>query len=578
MPALNWTGLCVRLDTADPGSETGHRSAGEYLAESITGDVNRTLWILLAAVGLLLLVACANVASLLLVRSSARTREIAIRSSIGAGRLRLARQLLTENLVLAGIGGGLGLVLARLCLAGVLEWGPTNIPRLSEIRLDLPVLAFAAAATLLSALLAGLAPVLTASRLDVANALKEGSAFAGGARSGHALRGALVIAEIAITLVLAFASTLLLRSLIAAQSADPGFDPSHILALEFQLPSSTYKSTAAISQFHAQLMDELRAQPGVASAGTVECPPSAGDCGDFWYSVVGKPPPARSDVPLTLMTWADTGYFSTIRQRVLAGRGFADTDREGSPGVVVINEELARAWWPSSAQAVGHQVKLGGPYMAGPTLQIVGVVRNVSQMGMDEQPLPEIYFPFSQRASRGLVVMIRTGPEPQSLAAGVRKVMGRLDRNVPIQSLEPLEQSMAATLARRRFSTALLTAFALLAMVLAAIGIYGVLNYWVSVRQKEIAVRFALGAPKSAIVRWTAAHAFRLVAAGIAVGGAGAWIASRWLRSMVYAVSPTDPAMIATAVAAVLAIATLAALLPLWRATQVDTVSNLKDA
>jgi putative ABC transport system permease protein len=288
------------------------------------------------------------------------------------------------------------------------------------------------------------------------------------------------------------------------------------------------------------------------------------------------------------MSWVDSGYFGTIRQPLLAGRGFAETDRAGSPGVVVVNEELARAWWPTAAVSVGHEIKLGGPYMEGPTLRIVGVVRDVSQMGMDEKPLPEIYFPFSQRASRGMVVMIRTTADPALLTAAVRKEMSRLDHNLPIQSLRPFEEWMGATLVRRRFSTALLSAFAGLAMLLAGVGIYGVLNYWVSVRQKEIAVRMALGASRSGIVRWGAAHALRLAGAGVVLGGAGAWMASKYLANisgsvtagptMVFGVSPQDPAMLLAAGVAVLGIAALAAVAPLWRAMRVDAASNLKDA
>lgn len=566
-----------RLAAEDPGPESDHRSAGKYLAENITGGVSKTLWMLLAAVGLLLLMACANVASLLLVRSSARTREMAVRSSIGAGRLRIARQLLTENLMLAGVGGAVGVLLARVCLVGLLRWAPASLPRLSEVKLDWPVLVFAAAATLLTGLLAGLAPVLTAGRLDVVHALKEGADVSGSGRGGHAVRGGLVILEVAITLVLAFASSLLLRSLVAAQNGDPGFDPSHILALELMLPSSSYKTTAPIAQFHAQLTRELRALPGVESVGVTDCPPTAGDCGDWWYSVAGKPAPARSDVPLTLLSWADAAYFNTVRQRILAGRGFEATDREGAPLVAVVNEELARAWWPAPSMAVGNEIKLGGPYMEGPLLRIVGVVRNVAQMGLDEAPLPEIYFSFSQRTSRGMVVMIRTAQDPASLAPAVRRLVSGLDRNLPIESLKPFEEWMGTSLARRRFSTVLLAAFALLSMLLAAVGIYGVLDYWVRVRRKEIAVRLALGAPKTAIARWVAAHALRMASAGVLLGGGGAWIASRWLNSLVFGVSPADPAAMATAAVAVLAIAGLAGLLPLWRATRVDLVSHLKD-
>jgi putative ABC transport system permease protein len=566
--------IMQRLALSDPGPENDHRSYAGYLAESRTGDVRQTLWILTAAVGLLLVIACANVASLLLVRGAARSREMAIRGAIGAGRMRLARQLLTENFVLAALGAGLGLLPARFCLRALVAWGPRDIPRLSEVALDLPVLAFAAGLTLAAAFFAGLAPVLTIGRLDLSTALKDGAPASG--RRGSSLRGALVIAEVALTLVLAFASGLLLRSLIAAQTADPGFDPDHVLALELQLPSAGYKNEG-IQQFYGVLMQNLRAQPGVEEVGAVGCPPSAGDCGDWWYSIVGRPAPARSDVPMTLTNTADEHYFDAMKMPLVAGRAFTAADRSAGPGIAVVNEELARAWWPTPGLAVGRQIKLGGPYMDGPILQIVGVVRNVSQVGLDTAPLAEVYLPFSQRASEGMVVMIRTRQDPALLMPAVRKQVSALDRNLPVQSLRPFEEWMAAPLARRRFSTALLSGFAALAMILAAVGIYGVLNHWVGVRQKEIAVRMALGAPRSAIVGWAAAHALRLAGAGVLLGGAGAWAASRYLSSLVFAVSPSDPAMMLAAAGVVLLIAAIAATLPLWRATRVDAVTNLKD-
>ena len=569
--------IMKRLALADPGPENDHRAYGEYLSETITGDVRETLWMLMGAVVLVLILACANVASLLLVRGTARTREIAIRTAIGAGRSRIVRQLLTENLLIAAAGGGLGLLLAKACLRALMLAGPTNIPRLSEAGLDLQVLMFAAAVTIAVGLLAGIAPVFTARKIDLTSALKEGSAGSGANRRGHSFRNGLVIAEIAITLVLSFGSGLLIRSLIAAETSYPGFKSGHLLALELQLPPSRYKASDAARQFYGQLMRDLRGEPGVESVSAVNCPPSAGDCGDWWYSILDKPAPTRGDVPLTLLNTADAAYFQTMGMRILAGRGFTDLDRAGGPLVAVINQELARNWWKAPRLALGHRIKLGGPYMEGSVYQIVGVAANVSQMGLDTAPMPEIYFAFLQHSSPEMVVMIRTTGDPARLIPAVRRSVASIDRNVPIQSLRPFEKWIEAPLARRRFSTLLLGLFAALAMILAAVGIYGVLNYWVGVRQKEIAIRQAVGAPRSAILRWAGWHATRLVAFGIALGVLGAWGTSRWLKSLLFGVSEQNPAMMLVAGAAVITIAALAASIPLWRATRIDAVRYLHD-
>jgi putative ABC transport system permease protein len=564
-----------RLAQEDPGPENDHRAFATFLTESQTRDIRLTLFVLLGAVGLVLLLACANVASLLLVRSTARTREIAIRTAVGAGQARLARQLLTENLIIAALGGGLGLLLAGFCLRTLVVMGPSDIPRLSEATLDLQVLMFAAAITITVGLLSGVAPVFTAGKVDLTLALKEGSTASGAGRRWQSFRSILVVTEIAITLVLAFASGLLLRSLIAAQDSYPGFDSRHLLALELQLPPSRYKNDDAARQYYRRLIQDLRAEPGIKGVGAVNCPPAAGDCNDWWYSILGKPVPSRSDVPLSLLNIADSAYFRTMRMPLLAGRGFTDADRKGGAPVAVINEEIARKWWRTPREAVGYQVKLGGPYMAGPVYQIVGVVGNVSQMGLDEPPMPELYFPFSQRPNSAMVVMIRTTGDPTSLIPAVRHRAVAIDRNVPIQSLRPFEKWLGATLERRRFSTLLLGVFAALAMILAAVGIYGVLNYWVGVRQNEIAIRLALGAQQSAILRWAASHALRLAAVGIALGALGGWVASRWLKDMVFGISAENPGTMLVAGAAVISIALLAASVPLWRATQVDAVRNL---
>ncbi len=570
--------IMQRLAQADPGPEEDHRATGEYLTESRIGKIRPALLMLMGAVALVLILACANVASLLLVRGTARAREIAIRSALGAGRARLARQLLTENLALAALGGGLGVLLAAACLRGLIAIGPHNIPRLSEASLDLHVLAFAIAVTLAVGLIAGLAPVLTAGKVDLTTALKEGAPTSTGSKGGQSLRSAFVVAEIAITLVLAFGSGLLVRSLIAAQNAYPGFDPHNVLAVELQLPPS-YKDRSQRTEFYDRLKRDVRALPGVLDVGGVNCPPSAGDCGDFWYSVLDHPAPARGDVPVALFNFADENYFRTMRIRLRAGRTFANTDRIANPPAAMVNETFARKWWPSPRMAVGQQVKYGGPYTPGPEYQIVGVVEDVGQMGLDEAPLPEVYLAYSQtNPPRAMVVMVRIHGDPAVLMPALRRRVAKLDRNLPIQSLKTMDEWLGATLQRRRFNTLLLLLFAALAMILAGVGIYGVLNYWVNVREKEIAIRVALGASRSTILAWAGSEAVRLAAMGIVFGALGGWGASRSLESLVYGVSAHNPQTMVAAIVAVMAAAALAASVPLLRATRVDPVRKLHDA
>ena len=570
--------IMQRLALSDPGQESDHRASVQFLTERITGDIRPTLLVLMGAAGLVLLLAGANVASLLLVRGNARAREMAIRTAIGAGRMRLARQLFTENLVMAGIGGICGVALAAWGLRALVLAGPKELPRLAEVRLDLPVLLFAAAATIFVALLAGLAPVLTAARADLAASLKEGSFGAGIGPRSQTFRNGLVAAEVAITLVLSFASGLLIRSLITAQTAYPGFDSPGLLALQLQLPSARYKTDAHVLEYYGRLERDIEGVPGVESIAAVGCPPSIGYCGDYWYSILDRPAPARENVPLTRLNIADTGYFRTMHIRLLAGREFSGEDREGSPPVTVINEEVARKWWPVPEQAIGHLLKMGGPYMDGPTLQIVGVVSNFSLGGLDSLPEPEFYFAFRQHVSQAMVLMIRTSHDPAALISAVRRRVATLDANVPIRSVRPFESWLSASLARRRFTALLLVLFAALAMILAGVGIYGVLNYWVNARQREIAIRLAIGAPRAAILGWGAAPALRLLAAGMMVGALCGWGASRWLKSLVFGVSERNPVMMILAVTVVLGMGAAAAAFPLWRATRVDAVRNLHDA
>src|SRR5271170_3199249 len=350
--------IMQRLAQADPGPEDDHRAFAQFLTEQRTGDLKHVFVLLMASVCLVLVLACANIGGLLLIRMTTRARELAIRTAIGAGRSRLARQLLTETVLITLVGGAFGLLLADFGLRAIEVLGPHDIPRLSEASLNLPVLIFAAALTLAVALVCSLVPLVSSEKVNLTLLLKESSTGSGAGRIGHALRGGLVIAEIAVAVILLFTSGILLRSLWAAENLNPGFEPKHLLALELQLPPRPYKSEAAILDFYARLEAALRAQPGVESVGAVNCPPAAGDCRDWWYSVVEKPTPSPQDMPVTLVNMADTAYFQTMRILLVAGRAFSDGDRAGGPTVAVINEEIARTWWKDPHAAVGQHIKL----------------------------------------------------------------------------------------------------------------------------------------------------------------------------------------------------------------------------
>ncbi|HXM46166.1 MAG TPA: ABC transporter permease [Bryobacteraceae bacterium] len=562
-----------RLAKSDPGPEDQHHAHGTFLADATAGDLRPNLLLLLAAAGLVLIIACANVAGLVLARATVRAREIAIRAAIGAGRNRLVRQLLTENLLLAALGGGAGALLAHWGSRALIAAAPLPIPGLAETTLDWRVLLFAVAITLLTGLFTGIAPVFAAGRLDLVSALKDSSRLATG-RGGQRSRSALVVAEIALTLVLAFAAGLLLRNLIAAETADPGFVPEHVLALELALPSSSYRSPQEIRGFYDRLEQDLNGLPAVVWVGAVSCPPAEGDCGDWFYSILDRPAPQPAEVPIALFNTADRDYFGAMRIPLREGRGFADTDRPAGPRVAIVNETFARKWWPKES-AVGHRIKSGGPYREGPIYEIVGVCGDVGQMGLGTAPYPEIFLPFSQSPSAAMAVMIRTGGDPDSLAPAVRRSVTAIDRNLPIQSLRPFTRIVEASLAQRRFSTLLLALFAGLALALAAVGIYGLLNYWVRVRESEIAIRLALGAPQPSILRWAGWQALRLSSIGASAGMLAGWVVSRWLRNLVFGIAD-NIATLAAAALAVVAIAMIAAAIPIWRASQVDAVEKLR--
>jgi putative ABC transport system permease protein len=561
--------ILIQLAEVDPGPEDDHRAYVELLAEDVADDFRGALLLLMAAAGLVLLIASANIASMVLARNTSRTGEFAVRAAIGANRARLVRQVLTENLVLAFAGGVAGVLLAVWSFRALVLAAAPGIPRLADTELDSTVLLFACGATLAAGLLAGIAPVLVSRRADVGVALKESSRTAAGS-AGQGFRNALVVAEVALTFVLALGSGLLIQSLISAQRTHPGFDADDLLAFSVRLPASSYEEAADKRAFYDRLLSDIDASPGVSDTAAVVCAPGAGICGDWFYSVPGEPIPEAE--PVALFNRAMPGYFRKMGIPIIEGREFTAAD---TGGLGVINATLARKWWPNES-AVGHQIKVGGPKREGGLLEIVGVVGDVKQYGLDSTTLPEFYTPTAGESV--MTVLVRGEHGAGELPAVVRARLSAIDRDLPPIRMATFAESYDARLSGRRFTTSLLTLFAVLAMALSAVGVYGLLSYWVTCRESEIAVRLALGAQRAMIWRWSALKAFQLAAFGIAFGLAGGWVASQSLEDIVFGVSARDPRMMAAASLAVLLVAALAAAIPSWRASRIDAARRLQGA
>lgn len=560
-------GILQRLAQSDPGSEDEHRAVVVPLSQQMRGDVGAVLWLLAGAVALVLVLACANVASLLLGRSVVRRREMAVRTAIGAGRGRLVRQLLTETIAIAAIGGAIGVALAHFGLAALVAAGPTGLPRLAEVGLDVPLLVFAAGLTGAVGFVAGLAP-LGAARQPITS-LKEGATAVGAGRSAQRARGVLVVAEVAVTVILAFASTLLVRSLAAAQGEGVGFDASGLLSVELRLPSGNYPDEPSRLQFYESFTSRLEARPGIDAAAAMGCPPMWGNCGDWWYSIEGQPAPVESEVPVARFDHAQAGTFATLGVPLRAGREFTSADRDGRL-IAVINKALADRWWQSPADAIGETIKIGGPYQEGPAVEIVGVVGNASQSSPDAEAVPGFWLPLTTGPGSRMVVLVRGPADPATLVSTVRAELAEMDPRLPIWSIRPFSEVVSETLDGRRFTTGLLTLFAGLATLLAVVGVYGVIQQWVSSRRNEIAIRIVLGARKEAIARWAGGQASRLLGAGLALGVLGAVASARLLEGVVYGVSAWDPITLVAATLGVVLLAAGGAAVPIVRAMRVD--------
>jgi putative ABC transport system permease protein len=551
-------------------AEWGTNREVVLLQDRLVGEVRTRLLVILGAVGIVLLIACANVANLLLARASGRQRELALRRALGAGGGRIVRQLLTESVVLGLMGSTAGLLLAFFSVPVLVSGMSADIPRVEEIGVDRSVLGFTLLLGLLTGLIFGAIPAIRASRSDVQGSLKlddRGSS----ATFGRAA-SLLVVGEIAVAVLLVIGAGLLIRSFAELLRVDPGFRSEGIITARITPPETRYADDARTRAFYGELLTRVGALPGVQAVDATSHLPLVGGPGGFAFEVEGKPYEQGTGAPVTAERSVTPGYLQTMRIRLLRGRGLAHTDREHTLNVAVINETMAREHWPGK-DPLGKRLKA---VFNDKWITVVGVVGDVKYDGLASEIEPEIYRPFLQTPAHDMSLAVRVAQDPTTLAGSLREVVASVDRTVPVSEIRTLDQLLASSVATSRFTTLLLAAFASVALTLAAIGIYGVLSYAVSRRAREIGVRMALGARRGDVLRMVLGHAALLVGAGM-VGGVGAALATTHvLDGLLFGVTRTDMATFAVVPILLAGVAFLAAYIPARRATRVDPAIALR--
>jgi len=574
--------LAGRIATEYPTSNAGWSVTLAGLHEIVVGDTAPALMVLLGATAAVLLIACANVANLLLTQSEVRHREIAVRAALGAGRARLIRQLLTESVVLACGGTLVGIGLAWAALRGLVALGPAGLPRLSEISIDGTVLLVAFAATVVTGVIFGIAPALRLLRSDLQLALREGAKGSVGAERVR-LRNLFVIGQLALATVLVIGAGLLLRSFAALQATDPGFNPPGVLTLQINLSNQAYPNDDDVSQFYAQLLDRAGDLPGVIAAGIASALPM-GESLDYQseFRIADQPPPLPGEQLLAYFRQVDPDFFRTLGIALQEGRGLERMDDTEAPGVVVVNRAFADQFFPG-INAVGEKLTNTaaryGPLgaMLFNDVEIVGVLDDVRYAGLRVDASPSIYFPHRQAPFRLMNLVLRTDGDPRSLIGSVRDTLQALDASIPVSRTETMEQMVATSLSADRFSMLLAGAFGAMALLLASVGIYGVLSYTVEQRTKELGIRMALGADSGEVRGLVMRHGARLTAISIGLGLVGALWLTRFMASQLYGVNPNDPLTFAGVALVLATIAALACWVPVRRATRVDPVVALRE-
>ena len=562
--------ISARLAEQYPDSNANKALRLDVLQKALVEDDAPRVLLLMAAVAVVLLITCGNVAGLLLARGSARRTEVAVRASLGASRRRLVQQLLTESVILALAGGAAGIVFAGWLLRVVPSLVRLDLLGVTEVGFSAPVLAFAVAVTLLTGVLFGAAPALHAASTVPSGALSGGLRTTG-ARGGTRLRSAMVVAQVALSLMLLVCSGLLVKSFVRLIDTNPGFNADNLLTAEIQLPRSDYPDAARIVAFFRTLRDEVRAIPGVADVAVISQLPLRNPGNNIYVWAADHPPARPADRGVSFTRQVMPGYFEAMGIPLLAGRGIVETDVKNAPQVLVINKRMADTLFPGEA-ALGRRVMVDMGGQQPEAFEIVGVAGDARISSIDAAPRMAMYSSFYQFTGSTMRLAIRTAVEPATIVSALRDRVWALDRNIPVEDVRSMRAIVAESVAPRRVIAATLGVFAGFALLLAAIGLYGVLAYWVVQRTHEIGVRVALGAKQTSIVWLVAAKGLSLVGIGLALGVVGAYLGTQWVQQQLYEVPATDPAVYAATSALFVAVALVACLLPAWRAVRVDPV------
>jgi putative ABC transport system permease protein len=563
--------IAGRLEEQYPDSNKGWSLTLVPLQEQVVGGVRTSLWVLLGAVGFVLLIACANVSNLTLARAAGRHRELALRTALGASRWRVVRQQLTESLLLGVAGGGLGLLLAVWGVDALTALGAGDIPRTREIGVDGRVLAFTAALSVLTGLAFGLLPALRASRPNLNEVLKDAGRGTSGPRRGR-VRAALVVSEIALALTLLVGAGLLVKSFVGLLRVNPGFDPAHVLTLRIDLARARYAKPGQAAAFFGELQRRVAALPGVEAAGMVSELPLSGQPNDLYFYVAGRPPQTAEQKVTADFRRVNHDYFRAMRIPLLRGRTFTEQEVTSDAKVLVINETLAREFFPDE-DPLGKRLVTG---MGAPEeFEIVGVVADVRHRSLEGDVYQMMYLP-SLRVGRTNLVVRTSSPDPLTLANAVRGEVAAIDRDQPVSAVMTMEEVVSGSVAQQRFRTLLLAAFAAVALLLAGVGIYGVISYSVTHRTHEIGIRMALGAGAADILKMVVGQGMALALAGVVVGLLAALALTRVLSSLLFGVTATDAVTFAAVSLLIAAVALLACLIPARRATKVDPMIALR--
>ena len=580
---VQMSAIAARLSEQFPESNRGTGIRLRPFLDDYVSDARPALLMLMAAVGVVLLIACANVANLLLARAASRHKEIALRMALGAGRWRIVRQLVTESLLLAVAGGTLGLIVGAWGVGVLINLAPEVLPRTENISLDGTALGFTLMVTLVTGIVFGLAPALQTSKADLNDALKEGSLRSSRGAGGRWLRSGLVVTEVALSLVLLVGAGLLVKSFWRLMQVEPGFDSRNVLTLRLRLPDAKYRESAEIAAFLREVARRVEALPGVEQVSLATGFPF-GRAGENGYLIEGQPEPRQpSDWSSSYTQSVSEGYHRTLGIALLAGRYFTERDTADSPSVVIVDDEFVRRHFPGGPpdEALGHRLRFGGE--GEPWREIVGVVRHVRQNGLDEEGRPGIYRPWTQinprwaaDYTRAMDLIVKASVEPTRLVAAIRGEVQAVDKDQPLGNVRTLEALVAESVAPRRFSLLLVSVFAGVALLLGAVGLYGVLSYVVTQRAREIGIRMALGAQRSDVLKLILAQGMTLALTGVAAGMAAAFALTRLMSGLLFGVSATDPLTFMLIALLLLVVALVACYLPARRATRVDPLIALR--